>query len=236
MAGAAPSVAGRPIPLTPLASYVLGLFGTCVLVWTVGHALIGAPPRYHGPADYTGPLRWTVTWLWLAPLPYAFAWFVLVSRHLARAFLALAVLAVLTGVLGPVAGLALFALGPLVVMGSVPVAIVFGLVMAALQDGVEPGQEDEWRSAHVQGCLLALAPYSLVMATFYAMALSPGGAPGAIAHLVAPLAVLAGGWCFHATWCWRLLSPERRAAALWGRVAGLVLGLGILAVGALAWP
>ena len=140
----------------------------------------------------------------------------------------------LSGVIVPVAGLALFALGPLVIMGSVPVAMVFGLAMAALQEDVPPGLESEWRSAHVQGCFLALGPYSLAMATFYAMTLSPGGAPGRTAQMVAPLAMLAVGWCFHAVWCWRLLPAEQRAAAPWGRIAVLLVGFGSVALAALA--
>lgn len=168
-----------------------------MFAWIAAAVLIGGPPPYHRPRDYSGPPTWTVIWLWLAPLPYAFAWFVLVSQHVSRAFLALVVLGMLTGVIVPVAGLALFALGPLAVIGSVPVAMLFGLMMSALQDDVPPGLEGEWRRVHVQGCLLALAPYSLVMATFYAMTLSMN-APGRVAHLAVPLAILAGGWCFHA--------------------------------------
>jgi hypothetical protein len=234
MADAAPSIAARTSMTAPLVAYVAGLSGACVLAWITAAALIGPPPPYFRPGDYIGPLHWTVAWLWLAPLPYAFAWFVLISRHVSRAFLAVAVLGLVTGVIAPVAGLALLALGPLVIMGSVPVAMLFGLVMAALQDDVPPGLEGEWRSAHVQGCFLALAPYSLVMATFYAMALSPGGAPGGVVQVVAPLAVLAGGWCFHAVWCWDLLSPEQRAAAHRGRIAVLLACFGIAAVAALA--
>ncbi len=234
MANAAPGVASPSLPLAPVA-HAVGLGGACVFAWIAAAELIGVPPPYHGPQDYIGPLRWTVTWLWLAPLPYAFAWFVLFSRHPRRALPALAVLGVLTGVMVPVAGLALFALGPLVIMGSVPVAMLFGLAMAALQDNATPGLESEWRSAHVQGCVLALGPYSLAMATFYAMTLSPGGAPGRAAQLVVPLAMLAGGWCFHAAWCWRLLPAEQRATAPWGRVALLLLGLGGVAAGTLAW-
>ncbi len=235
MADAAPSIAARTWPTAALVAYAAGLGGTCVLAWITAAALIGPPPLHYRPGDYIGPLHWTVAWLWLAPLPYAFAWFVLVSRHLTRAFLAVAVLGVVTGVIAPVAGLALLALGPLVIMGCVPVAMLFGLVMAALQDDVPPGLEDEWRSAHVQGCFLALAPYSLVMATFYAMALLPGGPPGRLVQLVTPLAVLAGGWCFHAVWCWRLLSPEQHAAAPRWRVAVLLTSFGIAALVALAW-
>lgn len=233
MADAVPGVASPTLPLAPVA-YAAGLGGACVFAWIAAAELIGAPPASHGPQDYLGPLRWTVTWLWLAPLPYAFAWFVLFSRHPRRAFLALAVLAVLTGVIVPVAGLALFALGPLVIMGSVPVAMVFGLAMAALQEDVPPGLESEWRSAHVQGCFLALGPYSLAMATFYAMTLSPGGAPGRAAQLIVPLVMLAGGWCFHAVWCWRLLPAEQRAATPWGRIAVLLVGFGSVALAALA--
>lgn len=233
MADAAPGVASPTLPLAPVV-YAVGLGGACVLAWIAAAALIGPPPAPHAPRDYIGPLHWAVMWLWLAPLPYAFAWFVLVSRHLNRAFLAVAVLSLVTGVIAPVAGLALLALGPLVIMGSVPVAMLFGLVMSALQDDVPPGLEDEWRSAHVQGCFLALAPYSLVIATFYAMTLSPGGAPSRLVQLVAPLAVLAAGWCFHAVRCWRLLPPERRAAAPWWRVAALLASFGIVALAALA--
>lgn len=234
MADAVPGVASPTLPLAPVACAV-GLGGACVLAWIAAAALIGPPLAYHGPQDYIGPLRWTVTWLWLAPLPYAFAWFVLFSRHPSRAFLALAVLSVLTGVIVPVAGLALFALGPLVVMGSVPVAVLFGLTMAKLQDNAAPGLESEWRSAHVQGCFLALGPYSFAMATFYAMTISPGGAPGRAAQMVAPLAMLAGGWCFHAVWCWRLLPAEQRVAAPWGRIVVLLLVLGGVAAGTLGW-
>lgn len=236
MANAVPGVASPALPLAPVAAYALGLGGACLFAWIAAAELIGAPPPYHASrGDYMGPLRWTVTWLWLAPLPYAFAWFVLVGRRPARAFLALAVLAVLTGVIVPVAGLALFALGPLVVMGSVPVAMLFGLAMATLQEDVPPGLTSEWRSAHVQGCFLALGPYSLAMATFYAMTLSRGGAPGRAAQLIVPLVILAGGWCFHAVWCWRLLPVEQRGSAPWARVAILLLGLGGAAAGTLAW-
>lgn len=234
MAGALPSAASRTLPLAPVVAYAAGLGGACVLVWIAAATLIGPPPAYHAQRSYTGPLGWTMAWLWLAPLPYAFAWFVLVSRRIARAFLALAVLGVLTAVIVPVAGLALFALGPLVVMGSVPVAMLFGLAMAALQEDVPPALAGEWRSAHVQGCLLALAPYSLVMAIFYAMTLSPAGAPGRTTRLVVPLIILAGGWCFHAFWCWQLLSPAQRAATPWARVAILLASLGIAALAALA--
>lgn len=234
MANAVPGVASPTLPLAPVA-YAVGLGGACIFAWIAAAALIGAPPAHHGPQDYIGPLRWTVTWLWLAPLPYAFAWFILFGRHARRAFLALAILAVLTSVLVPVAGLALFALGPLVIMGSVPVAMLFGLAMAALQEDVAPGLESEWRSAHVKGCFLALGPYSLAMATFYAMTLSPGRAPGQTTQLVVPLVILSGGWCFHAVWCWRLLPAEKRGAAPWGRVAVLLLGLGGVAASTLAW-
>ena len=233
MVNARPGIAYRMSPHAPVLSYAMGLAGASVLAWIAAATLIGSPPLYHRPRDYAGPLYWTVTWLWLAPLPYAFAWFVLVSRRLARAFLALVVLGVLTAVIVPVAGLALFTLGPIVIMGSVPVALLFGLVMAALQDDVVPGQESAWRSAHVQGCLLALAPYSLAVATFYAMTVL-GRAPGRTTQMVVPLTVLSGGWCFHAVWCWRLLPEERRGTARWSRVAILLIGFGAALLAAFA--
>ena len=68
MADAVPGVASPTLPLAPVACAV-GLGGACVLAWIAAAALIGPPPAYHGPQDYIGPLRWTVTWLWLAPLP-----------------------------------------------------------------------------------------------------------------------------------------------------------------------
>ncbi|MBR0649154.1 hypothetical protein GXW78_05735 [Roseomonas terrae] len=234
MADALTSVAHRTSAATSPVAYAVGLGGACLLAWIAASVLIGAPPPYHRPGDYTGPLHWTVAWLWLAPLPYVFAWFFLVSRHLTRAFLALAILGVLTGAVAPVAGMALLGLGPLVIMGSVPVAMLFGVVMAALQDDVPPGLADEWQGAHVKGCFLALAPYSLAMAAFYAMTLSPGGAPGRVVQTVLPLAVLAVGWCFHAAWCWRLLSPARRGAVPWWRVAVLLSVFGIAVLAALA--
>jgi hypothetical protein len=214
--------------------YLLGLAGFTVLAWIAADALIGIRRPYLSPADYAQPLHWTMSWLWFAPLPYAFAWFVLVSGRISRAFLALCVLAVLNAVIMLPASLPLIAMMPLVALVSIPFALVFGLAMAALQDEVPPSHEKEWRTAHMHGCLAALPAFSFTMVMSYAVPSAQGGWHALLLHQMLPLAVLLAGWMFHAARCWRLLAPERRGTAQGQRVV-VLSGVGAAVAAAISF-
>ena len=208
------------------ALHLATLLGTTLLCWVAAAVWISKPWS----ADYLGELSWIAAWLWFAPLPYVAAWFVLTGQAIARAALAVGVLALISGVAMLFTVGALIALWPIgAVLGGGLVGAWFGLVMAAVQDEVPTEAAQSWRWAHLRGWLVAVPAFWLAFALM----------PSTAAHMRAvqlglPLAALLVGLAYHAASCWVLLEAERRAIPQRRRTASVIIGTALLAGASMA--
>ncbi|WP_244457597.1 hypothetical protein [Roseomonas fluvialis] len=201
--------------------HIAALLGATALSWVAAAAWIGRPWR----ADYVGMPFWTAAWLWFAPLPYVAAWFVLTRQAVARAALAVGVLALISGVAMLFTVGAMIVLWPIgAVLGCGLVGALFGLVMAAVQDEVPTEAAQTWRWAHLRGWLVAVPAFWLAFALM----------PSTVAHMPGvqlglPLAALLAGLAYHAASCWALLAVEQRAVPQRRRATSVVIGTVLLA-------
>ncbi len=205
------------------ALHLATLFGATALSWVAAAAWIGRP--WH--ADYFGMAYWTAAWLWFAPLPYVAAWFVLTGQAVARAALAVGVLALISGVAMLFTVGAMIALWPIgAALGCGLVGALYGLVVAAVQDDVPSEDAQVWRWAHLRGWLVAVPAFWLAFAL---MPFTAAQMPWA--QLGLPLAALLAGLAYHAASCWALLPKDWRESERARRIAAVLAGAGLLAAG-----
>jgi hypothetical protein len=205
------------------ALHLSALLVATMLCWVAAAEWIGKPWS----ADYLGVLCWMAAWLWFAPLPYFVAWFLLTGQAVARAALAVGVLALAGAVAMLVTVGAMIALWPIgAALGCGLVGALSGLVMAAVQDEVPPEAAQTWRWTHLRGWLVAIPAFWL------AFALMPTAASRMPwVQLGLPLGALLAGLAYHAASCWTLLPEVRREAGQARRIAAVLAGACLLAAG-----
>ncbi len=218
-------------------TYFGGLFVTSALVWLACVPL--------GPDSTPGdiPLGQIFWWYWIVPLPYLFAWFLLVVPSVPRALAAVAAVAaanlVITaaGLLVGVFSFTLLALPAMVVAGRV---LGFVVALAHVRAVAWAGWK-AWRRIHVVGG--NVAGFGLAFALIAVM-VNTKERPPAYGDWIAFGAASALGFLFHAISARRQLhadgsaiAPPARMAALLG-IAYVVASLEIWSAGyrTLAWP